>query len=272
MIKEYKVTTPDGVSHTLIFNPEGKGKNRYTIDGKPATGVTTILSAINKPALVGWAAKEAYTDCLNNNYTKEQIKEILETKSYAHTKKSDSAKDVGTEAHHWVEMYAKAKIDGTELPNIPEEIKPIVQPAIDWFEGRAEVTPEPKRTKYNKNVIEIVPQSIKFLKSEQSVFSPSYFYAGTFDLLLEINGKKYIADFKTSSGVYGREYYYQMAAYHNALRELGWGQDIVGSVIIRSGKGGNDLEVRVSESYEADFKCFRAAHILYNEGFTDKDI
>lgn len=253
--------------HVLVFNPDGRP--RYTIDGKAATGVTTILGSINKPALVDWAAKMAYQDCADNQYDPVTIATIIKEKDYAHKKKSDSAKDVGTDAHADVEKYIRWKMGETESFTINPETAHIVQPFIDWAEGRVPV--KKKTHTYDKNSIEIVPTTIKFLRAEQSVFSLKYFYAGTFDFLAEIDGKKYICDFKTSTGIYGREYFYQTAAYRNAIGELGWGTDVAGSIIIRSGKEGNDLEVRYSEVYEQDFSAFLAAYVIYKEGFVEEE-
>lgn len=267
-MKEYKVTLPSGVEHTLVFNPDSSV--RYTIDGKRATGVTTILGAINKPALVDWSAKLAYQDCASNHWSDEEIARIVKDKDYAHKKKSGTAMDIGTMAHADVEAYIRFKMGETDSFSINPETAHIVQPFIDWAEGRV---PEKTKThRYDKNSIELSPSKVTFLLAEQSVFSPKYFYAGTFDFLAVIDGKKYICDFKTSTGIYGREYFYQTAAYRNALAELGMGNDLAGSVIIRSGKEGNDLEVKVSESYEQDFKAFKAAYVIYKEGFVDEDV
>lgn len=267
-MKEYKVTTPDGLEHVLVFNPDAAGSQpRYTINGKRATGVTTILGAINKPALIDWSAKMAYQDCQDNNYTYEDISRIIKEKDFAHKKRSGAAMDIGTLAHADVEAYIRYKMGETSSFSINPETAHIVQPFIDWAEGR--VALKTKTHKYDKNSIEIAPTTITFLKAEQSVFSISRYVAGTFDFLAVIDGKKYMCDFKTSTGIYGREYFYQMAAYRACTEELGWGDDIVGGLVIRSGKDGNDLEVKVSESYKADLKCFDAAYVLYKEGFTE---
>lgn len=274
-MKEYKVTLPSGKEHTLVFNPDSS--IRYTIDGKRATGVTTILGAINKPALVDWSAKMAYQDVLDDIDSDPDLERVLENtqrkikeKDYAHKKKSGAAMDVGTLAHADVEAYIRFKMGETDSFSINPETAHIVQPFIDWAEGKVPL--KVKTHRYDKNSIEMSPKSVQFLLAEQSVFSPKFFYAGTFDFLAVIDGKKYICDFKTSTGIYGREYFYQTAAYRNALAELGMGDDLAGSVIIRSGKEGNDLEVKVSESYEQDFKAFKAAYVIYKEGFVDEDV
>lgn len=290
-IKTYRHTI-DGVEHTLVFNPDGRP--RYTLDGKQVTGVTTILGMIAKPQLMPWVARlcaqEAFLQGTNNEL-KEELRKYpkltgAQAKSVAskfpefakainaHNDKSDIAKDLGTLAHADVEKYIRWKMGETSSFTINPDTKHMVQPFIDWAEGRVKVTPIEARTKFNRNVVEISPVNgdIQFLKAEQVVFSIKVFAAGTFDFLATINGKKYICDFKTSSGIYGREYFYQTAAYRAMCTELGWGADIVGSVIVRSGKDGNDLEVKVSEAYKEDFNCFKAAAILYKDGFTDVEL
>lgn len=288
-ITTYKHTI-DGVEHTLVFNPDGRP--RYTLDGKQVTGVTTILGMIAKPQLMPWVARlcaqEAFLQT-SSTALRDELKKYpkmtgAQAKAIAakfpefakaitaHTSKSDVAKDLGTLAHADVEKYIRWKMGETSSFTINEETKHMVQPFIDWAEGRVSVTPNEARTKFNRNVVEIVPKTIKFLKAEQVVFSVKVWAAGTFDFLCEIDGNKYIGDFKTSSGIYGREYFYQTAAYRAMCTELGWGNGIVGSVIVRSGKDGNDLEVKVSESFTQDFNCFKAAAILYKEGFTDVEL
>lgn len=288
-IKTYKHTI-DGVEHTLVFNPDGRP--RYTLDGKQVTGVTTILGMIAKPQLMPWVARlcaqEAFLQPSSNELREDLRKypkltgaqaKVVASKHEsfakainAHTAKSDTAKDLGTLAHAEVEKYIRWKMGELSSFTIIPETAHMVQPFIDWAEGRVSVTPQDQRTRFNRNVVEIVPKTIKFLKAEQVVFSIKYFFAGTYDFLCEIDGKQYMGDFKTSSGIYGREYFYQTAAYRAACEELGWGKGIVGSIIVRSGKDGNDLEVKVSEAYKEDFNCFKAAAILYKDGFTDVEL
>lgn len=42
----------------------------------------------------------------------------------------------------------------------------------------------------------------KFIKSEQVVFNDEYNYAGTLDAIIELEGKTYILDYKTSANIY----------------------------------------------------------------------
>lgn len=312
---EYKHTI-NGVEHILVFNPDAKGSQpRYTIDGKRATGVTTILGMIAKPQLVDWAvrlnAREAVLQSANGvGYPQELINKLIKFDKItsaqskklalkfpewqdaitAHTKKSDAAKDIGTLAHSNVEEYIRYRMGETTSFAVNPEVAYMVQPFVDWAEGKVKVTPQAMRTAYNHNVVEIAPEftsnierpSVTFLRAEQSTFSPKLFVAGTFDFLAVVNGKKYMCDFKTSGGIYGREYFYQTAAYRSFCEEMGWGKDIEGSIIVRCGKerfneDGElittpDLEVKVSHDYKADYGGFLAAYVLYHKGQVSQEV
>lgn len=262
------MTHDNGEVDTLVFTPSAGGKNRYLLNGKSVTGVTTILNKEAKPQVTEWAIKLAYEDCLTKN--KSQIEDILANKDWASKRKSGDAMDIGTTAHAWVEDYAKAHINKTSIPPLPEdkELHQILQPFVDWCNGRKPVAT--KKNSYDKNSISIAPMDhVKFLQSEMTTVSKKWWYSGTYDLLIEIDGKKFIADFKTSSGIYGRSYFAQCGAYHNAWNEMGYDNDIVGSVVIRCGKSGNDLEVQVSYTPEKDFKYFLACLALYKQGDTE---
>ncbi len=270
----YKIPNGDKFDE-FVFDPEGKGKKRYQLNEVGMTGVTTILSAIAKPQLIDWAASEAYKDSLN--LSKEEIKEIIVSKNYAHKKRSTDATDIGKDAHDWVERYIKSKIEGTKEPEFDSSTEHICRRFRAWAEMN----------------------NVKFIASELSVFSRKYFYAGTFDFVCEINGKRYLGDFKTSSGIYGREYFAQCAAYRIAIEENGaftqTGErmdlsNITGSIIVRSDKltdaeikAKNDIQAKkyhsnkydkspfeVKESvddYARDAKYFLGALVVYKEGF-----
>lgn len=289
-MKQYKFKSGD-LERVGVFNPDSMA--RYTVDGKRMPGVTTILGMINKPELMPWVARMAARQAflasekgvdaglikeLNapGKFSGARAKEIA--KSYpefaaalsAHSDSSDDAKDVGTACHAFLERYVDHKMGLMVMPTMPEDVKHIMQPVVDWLEGKFSVTPESQRTKYNKNVIEIAPVGgIEYIGSEKSIFSVKYWYGGTFDLVARINGELWILDLKTSTGIYGREYFYQMAAYRQGCQENQMYEDIAGSIIIRSGKDGNDLEVRLSRAYDADLKGFLAALTLYKDGFVD---
>ncbi len=59
----------------------------------------------------------------------------------------------------------------------------------------------------------------KITVNEQVVFSDKFGYAGTVDLIAEIDGEKWIIDFKTGQYIWP-EYELQLSAYRNAWQEM----------------------------------------------------
>lgn len=246
------------------FNEEA---HLYVLDGKPLTGVTTILGIIAKPALIQWSADEAvkHLGWFNEKYTDKEAalklladkwKEIqgLEAEAFyallceartQHAKRKTAAGAIGTDVHAWIEQQVKNAIANNngklENASIPEDIQKIAVGFVTWAQTN----------------------NITFLESEKRLYSREHWYAGTCDLLFLKDGKKYVGDIKTSSGIYGREFFFQMAGYQIALEEQGE-KDIFGSTIIRCGKDGS-FEVKDSFDLESDKAGFLAALALYRE-------
>ncbi|XOB40959.1 MAG: hypothetical protein ACKKMW_02730 [Candidatus Nealsonbacteria bacterium] len=81
-------------------------------------------------------------------------------------------------------------------PEIKPNIRPSIQAFLDWL-----------------SINKVKPLSI-----EKRVFSKQNTYAGTFDVLAEINGKLGIVDLKTSRDIWD-DHFIQTAAYFNAYNE-----------------------------------------------------
>ena len=105
--------------------------------------------------------------------------------------------------------------------------------------------------------------AITFLMSEKRLYSRKFWFAGTTDLVFIKNGKKHVGDIKTSSGIFGREFFFQLAGYQICLEEIGE-TDFVANTIIRCGKDGS-FEVKDSFDLESDKAGFLAALSLYRE-------
>lgn len=255
-MKEFEV---NGVK--CIFNPEAEvhGDRYKAANGKRFTGVTSALQAIAKPALVDWAAKEAYKDCESG----ANPKKILEEKDYAHKRKSDKAKSTGTDTHSAFERWDRSDR--------------LVAPVIEWFDEN----------------------NIQVLKHELPVFHTKYWYAGTFDAVVKWGAKIYIVDWKTSSGVYGRDYFAQCAAYLKAYCET-YQEEVApgGYIVVRVDKPtvnrkgeksyrkfnktvnlttrggnlatyGNIFVVSNKDQVEKDFRYFLACLAVYRMGIVD---
>jgi len=223
----------------LIFQPYG---HKYMIEGgKKVTSVTQALSIINKPALVNWASRMAVEYISNQidpgkKYDEVQLIAIFEDAKSAHYKKKVDAGNTGTFVHHWVEDYINGK-----NPAIPvnDGLKKAVERFLDW------------QKKHN----------VKFLVAEQQVYSRKYNYTGTLDFICEIDGKMYIGDLKTSSGIYP-EMLIQTAAYRFARTEEYPKEKYAGQVIVRVGKADGSLEIAVVKDdkwYAKMFMAFIAA-------------
>lgn len=188
----------------------------YTMDdGREFVSVTTFLQAINKPALIQWAAKEERTMTIlaaadlyeavhgtpkmsRPTYVATLDSRIGKTK--AHQKLMAKASEIGTQAHALIEWNLRTSLGQVAGP------EPKIGDKAMWaFMAYQE---------WAKSV------DLKPILIEQRVFSMAHEYAGTMDLLAEVNGVLTLIDWKTSKGIYG-EAHLQNIAYQAALAEMG---------------------------------------------------
>lgn len=197
---------------TFIVNREQAGRGRYQLDGKPLTGVSTICNTQSKPFLVDWAAKEAYLDAIGK--TEAEIRVILKLKKYAHKSKSKESTDKGTLAHSFVEQFVKSYMQSGEyFPKLSEdeEVNNSIQRFYTWA----------------------IDNKVEFIGSEDSVYSRTHWFAGSFDFICKLNGKLLLGDFKTSKQIDGT-YFAQGAGYIIAVEELDPELKFDGVVVVRS--------------------------------------
>lgn len=155
------------------------GKHQYTVTDtelgmKNATmrGVTDIKrQIIAKPGLMHWSKDEAikWLKKLDRKPTEQDFEQA----SKAYTIKSDFGKDIGTEVHSAIERY----LTGTINTGVSKEAEKAFMAFRNWFENT----------------------NLKAIATEQAVYSRSRQYCGTFDALLEIEGKLVLVDFKTTN-------------------------------------------------------------------------
>jgi len=225
-------TLPDG----FFFDEK---THRYYLNGAQLPGVTTILGVLAKPALIQWAANMA-CDFVRENYTfglsekpEVELEKVLKEARTAHAKKRDASADIGTLAHAWISRFIKG-----ENPAREESLGVITDNFLKWVE---EAKP-------------------KFLASEKVVYSEKWWFAGCLDFLCEIDGKKFLGDIKTGSGIYP-EMFWQTAGYQIALEEH---EDIKidGHIIVNPTKNGK-LNVEKHFDWETSQKGFLAALEIY---------
>lgn len=187
----------NGKYHT-IHNPNARGRApRYKVNDTKPKGVTTILGQTLAKDLMDWAVS------CSLDYLKEKLPVVtdadLKKAADAYKWKRDSGANTGSEAHAMVENYLK----GQAQTNGSEEATNAFKAFVEWFET---VTP---------NVVNV----------EEVIYSEKLEYAGTYDCMLEIDGKTYLCDLKTTNvsrkapnGIYA-EYFIQLGAYALAHEE-----------------------------------------------------
>lgn len=222
--------------------------HRYYLGGKSMTGCTTVLGMIAKPALIGWAARMASEYVVENLKDLNDLEEVCEQAKKAHLMERDKAAEVGTDVHAIIEDLIKSAMQinaGVISADMKSECKQ-AQHFIDWT----------------------LNHKIKFLESEKQVYSEKLWTAGTYDFKCEIDGKIYLGDIKTSSGIYDRTPLAQCAGYQFMELEQEPDNKIDGRLIINLKKTGifdEDKDVYISYHYEDDLKIFMSALELYRQ-------
>ena len=148
-------------------------------DGMTVPGVTTILSVLNKPALVKWANNLGLQGIDSSKYVDDKA----DIGTLAHQMIADYLRGVTTDTSE----YSKAQIDQAE------------NAILAFFEWEKHNHIEPKLI-------------------EQPLVSEAFHFGGTIDCLGIVNGDLTLVDFKTSSGIFP-EMMTQVAAYRQLLIE-----------------------------------------------------
>jgi len=232
--------------------------------------VTHILgSAINKPALVGWAASEerklvagAAAD-LHAELLAELVPVQLPRAAYlstlearigparAHSKALAKAGDIGTQAHRKIEWYLRTQVGADAGP------EPTTCEASEWafccFLGWARSV------------------NLKPILLERTVYSTVHGYAGTLDLLARVHGVATEISLKTGKAIYN-EAFLQSAAYVTALVEMGYLPPAGGSLIVRLPKVDTDpaFEVKAAPPAAELLPVFLAAKQLWTWAYANE--
>ena len=115
----------------------------------------------------------------------------------------------------------------------------------------------------------------KILFTEKKIYSKKYKYAGTFDCLAELDGRKTIIDWKTAQSVHPH-YYLQISAYSSAWEEM-TGEKIDQTAILQIGnksKSGFRFIINPEEEWKEHFQVFRAVKTTweYDRGGSEPEI
>lgn len=172
--------------------PVGTGRGYiHPITKKTVPSVTTILNVLDKPALPRWAAKETAQFAIENkeSWVNLPADAALDLLKGAAWRKRDRAADAGTDAHSYMESLMNGSVD------INAQFDP---PGL----GRAA-----ENIRQILRRLQPIPISI-----EGTVWSDNHGYAGSYDAIVQIDGKTTLIDLKTSTGVYA-DYALQLSAY-----------------------------------------------------------
>jgi hypothetical protein len=136
-------------------------------------------------------------------------------------------------------IMRRAGDEGTQVHNAAEKI--LRGEEVRWIESDGHVN-------YNTHVWRMILSFYDFwnthkptlLLSEEFMFSDTHKYSGTLDLLVELNGKKWIIDIKTSTSIH-TSHFLQMSAYVKAYEEKYMQKvDNTGILWLKSSKKGPD--------------------------------
>lgn len=189
---------------SLTFNA---ATHRYRLDGKPVTGVTTLIGGgIPKPALNGWYARQVAEYVENNPLEVERLRgEPAPTKSnprghsalvHALCKVPENTRDQAAERGTLIHDLGQRYLEGKQV-TIPPVYEPEVMGLVNLIES-----------------LQLEPLIV-----EKSLGNRTRRYAGRVDFIGTSphlhNGEPVLIDWKTSNGVYG-ETALQAAAYARA--------------------------------------------------------
>lgn len=172
------------------------------------------------------------------------------------------AADEGTQVHEAIEKYLQGEklswLDENGYSKYPFEVWKMI---LKFHEFWANVKPT-------------------LIESEIHLFSNVYIYAGTCDLVVEINGVRWLLDIKTSNSLH-TSYDLQLAAYAQAWNETYEEKiDKIGIIWLKSSKRGEDkkgnkMQGKGWEVYEPEksinenLKLFGYIHELYKLDYPD---
>lgn len=173
----------------------------------PQVRVTHVIDTLSNKgaALSGWAfnlAVGGVTELLNegeftmkSKWTTDDVKNLLKSRNYSPYQQKTLASTRGDGVHKVFEQFLTTGV--AKLGELPTGMQNYAKEAVAW-------------------VVQAKPTVVE---TEATVASLRYDYAGTLDLLCELDGESTIVDLKTSKRIY-ETHAIQLAAYRLALREV----------------------------------------------------
>ncbi|MBM7770888.1 hypothetical protein JOD54_001092 [Actinokineospora baliensis] len=175
--------------------------SRYYLDPETherVPGVTSIIDMLPKSALTFWYAKMAAESAVDNVGAVVQLlvngqrAAAIDMIKGAARRYTTEAASVGTEVHDLFERMAR----GEQVPRLHPDVQPYADHIQDFLDRC-----QPR-----------------FLHIEDTVWSDSHLYAGSFDWIAEIGGDVVMGDTKTTRSGVKSSVALQLAAYRHADR------------------------------------------------------
>lgn len=213
------------------------GNHTYRMKGRDGTliSVTSATGMIDKSrVLVPWAIELAERHLMafilgteRADFARSELVPVISEAVSLWKTKRDEAADTGSQVHAYAEAVGIALAKGEPMPDLPDD------------------APEPVHAGINAFLNWLMMNNVRFEATERIVYSREHDYVGLADAIVDIGGKRYVVDYKTSKGVYN-DHRAQVAGYRKAyVEETG---EQVGSIIVHFSKETGE----VSEYYIGD--------------------
>lgn len=179
-------TIQRGGSRLYVHPRPDRGKN---------PGVTSVLNKLPKDFLKFWAAKSVAENAVKLlpevvGLAMKDPQAAIDMLKRSPDRDTKRAADMGTEVHELYERLAR----GEAIVRVHPDLEPYLR---HWHEFVARFKP-------------------RFLHLEETVWSDTHGYAGSFDFIAEVDGEIAIGDFKTTRSGVHEEVALQLSAYRHA--------------------------------------------------------
>lgn len=230
--------------------------------------VTGILGIRDKPALINWAVGQ------HREYVERKLAQLEVNPGELPFLSTADVRDILAEAQEcWRDLSGAASIGSLAHRFLHAELG--YRAGVVSEQPKMTIEPdEILAPSFSKDMIDLANASVKaglqFLDEnhveplifERILWSPTYGYVGTADLIAKVNGILSVLDWKTSKAIYP-EYNLQTAAYSNAYMEE-FGSVIQDRYVVNIKKdGGLEVEKRDLETYSEDLGAFLACLEVY---------
>lgn len=199
----YTICYNDAAHKYWIIHPNGETHPVYgmTTIQKPIGSVTfnkdTGAAMSKSDTLINWAVSEVKKALIAGKGIEEACR--------AHTTKSDYSKDFGKKVHSIIELATVAKLNGH---------------TYNWGDSPEENVAKKVIDNDNGTGTHVIAQELLVFSPSNPQDDPSEWkdwIAGTFDRVVLRQGNIELQDHKTSTGVYGLDYYTQLMGYQFML-------------------------------------------------------